>query len=98
MTQELSYKFLDPAENVGIPQPVPYAGLYSDAPYAQNKWGKDYRGERIPPDAVAYSQHFFELAKHHIPSVPRPGNNTLLNNPYRFTNNNNLNTLCYSTT
>jgi hypothetical protein len=92
----MTYKYLDPAENVGLPSPVPYAGLYSDAPYSQNKWSKDYRGPQIPPDAVAYSQQYFELARYHIPTASRPGNNTVLNNPYRFTYNNNYNTLCTS--
>lgn len=93
----MEYKFLDPNENVGLPKPLRYAGLYSEnAPaYKNSKWGsKDYRGEYIPPDAVAYSSQFFELARHHIPTGIRPGNNTLIFNPFKFRSDI-FNDMCY---
>ena len=73
----ISYSFIDPSENIGIPPPQRYAGLYSsDEPYTNTKWSKDYRGPRIEPDAVAYASKFSDGAKGHIPITIRPGNNT----------------------
>lgn len=81
----LDYSYILPEENVGIPPPMRYAGLYSsDLPYTNTQWAKEYRGERVDPDAVAYSEHYNELAKKHIPTSIRPGNNSILNNPYSF--------------
>lgn len=88
----MEYKFLDPSENAGLPRPLRYAGIYSEKAHGAN----DYRGQYIPPDAVAYSSQYFELARIHIPTGIRPGNNTLLFNPYRFNKNENFNDLCYS--
>lgn len=95
----MEYKYLDPSENVGLPKPLKYAGLYSEysdtVPYTQSKWSRDYRGAHIPPDAVAYSSQFFELAKGHIPTGIRPGNNTMVHNPYKFFDDK-LNVMCYA--
>jgi hypothetical protein len=92
----MEYKFLDPAENVGLPKPLKYAGLYSeDTPYYKTKWSKDYRGAYVPPDAVSYSSRYFELARNHIPTGIRPGNNTILNSPYKFYDDK-LNGMCFA--
>lgn len=92
----ISYSFLDPSENSGIPPPQKYAGLYSsDEPYTDTLWSKDYRGPRIEPDAVAYASKFDEVAKSHIPTSIRPGNNTIKNNPYSFSSKT-YNTMCYN--
>ena len=92
----MNYSFVDPNENVGLPKPMSYAGLYSsDVPYTNTLWAKEYRGAHIPPDAVAYASQYNELAKSHIVSSIRPGNNEIINNPYRF-NNDKLNSMCYS--
>jgi len=88
------YSYLDPSENVGIPAPVPHAGLYaSDASYKQTQWSKDYRGPRIEPDAVAYASQFY--APNHVPTGARPGNNTIINNPYKF-GDRKYNGMCYA--
>jgi hypothetical protein len=90
-----TYKLLDPAENVGIPQPQPYAGLYApNVPHIKTTWSKDYR-KYVPPDAVAYSSQYFELAKGHIPTSVRVGNNTIVNSPFKFKSDT-YNSLCYS--
>lgn len=78
------YKFLDADDQVTLPTPQANAGLYApDAPHVKTTWSKDYR-KYIPPDAVAYSSTYFELARGHINTANRPGNNTILNNPFRF--------------
>jgi hypothetical protein len=93
----MEYKYLDPAENVGLPRPLQYAGIYTEPPYKTNNRGtRDYRGEYLPPDAVAYASQYFELARLHIPTGIRPGNNTLIFNPYRFNNDPAFNDLCYA--
>jgi len=82
----ISYSFLDPSENVGIPVPAKHAGLYtSDQPYENTLWAKDYRGERVNPEATDYSKHYNELARTHIPTSVRPGNNLIDKNTYNFT-------------
>lgn len=92
----MMYSFLDPSENVGIPPPMKNAGLYAeDVKHTKTKWSKDYRGPRTEPDAVAFSQHFYEGAKNHIPTAVRPGNNTILNNPYTYVSTK-YNAMCYS--
>lgn len=92
----MEYKYLDPSENVGLPKPLKNAGLYSEnVPHTQRQWGKDYRGQYIPPDAVAYATQFFELAKNHIPTGIRPGNNTMIYNPYKFYDDK-FNGMCYA--
>lgn len=93
----MEYKYLDPAENVSLPKPQMYAGLYSpyaSLPHHQSRWSKNYRGEHIPPDAVAYASQYFELARSHIPTSIRPGNNTMVFNPYKHYKDD-LNMLCY---
>ena len=91
----LDYSFVIPEENVGIPPPMRYAGLYSsDVPYTNTLWAKEYRGERVEPDAVAYSKQYNELAKKHIPTSIRPGNNSIVNNPYGF-DNDKSNIMCF---
>ena len=94
----MEYKFLDPSENAALPRPLKYAGIYSEtAPKAISEWGaRDYRGQYIPPDAVAYSSQYFELARLHIPTSIRPGNNTLIFNPFRFNKDERFNDVCYS--
>lgn len=90
------YSFLDPSENVGLPKPMINNGIYaSDIPYIKKIWSKDYRGPKIEPDAVAFSHHFYEGAKNHIPTGIRPGNNTIINNPYQFISNK-YNYMCYT--
>lgn len=92
----MEYKVLDPNENVGLPKPLQYAGIYAEnTPYKKTNWSKDYRGMYIPPDAVAYATQYFELARHHVPTGIRPGNNTLIFNPYRYRDEN-FNDLCYN--
>jgi hypothetical protein len=92
----ISYSFIDPSENIGIPPPQRYAGLYSsDQPYTNTKWSKDYRGPRIEPDAVEYAKKFSDGAKGHIPTSIRPGNNTIKNNPYSFSSTS-YNSMCYA--
>ena len=92
----ISYSFIDPSENVGIPPPQKHAGLYSsDEPYKNTNWSKDYRGPRIEPDAVAYANTFGIGAKKHIPTSIRPGNNTIVNNPYSFKSTE-YNSMCYN--
>ena len=89
------YSFLEPSENVGIPEPQKNAGLYAgDTPYKKTQWSKDYRGPRIEPDAVAFSTQFYEGARNHIPTGIRPGNNTILKNPYNYVSTT-YNTMCY---
>lgn len=93
---EISYSFLDPSENVGIPQPMRHAGLYtSEQPYENTLWGKDYRGERVQPDAVEYAKHYNELARKHIPTSIRPGNNAVQPNAYSFIDSQH-NTVCFT--
>lgn len=90
-----SYSFLDPVENVGIPEPMKYAGLYtSDQPYVNTLWAKDYRGEHVKPDAMSYSMHYNELARKHVPTNIRPGNNTIDKNLYTFTDRKS-NSICF---
>jgi len=91
----LDYSYVLPGENVGIPPPMRYAGLYSsDLPYTNTQWAKEYRGERVDPDAVAYSKYYNELAQTHIPTSIRPGNNFIQNNPYGFEDEK-YNTMCF---
>jgi hypothetical protein len=90
----VTYKYLNPSENVGMPPPQKNAGLYADLPYTQTERSKTYAREHIQPDAVSYSKHYFELARHHIPTGIRPGNNTLQINPYTFSQKH-YNRLCY---
>ena len=91
----MNFSYLDPKEKVDIPPPMKYAGLYaSDQPYTKTLWSKDYRGERVDPDAVAYSKHYNELARSHIPTTIRPGNNTIQNNPYMFSSEK-YNKMCF---
>lgn len=88
------YSYIDPSENVGIPQSQPHAGLYApDAPHTQTQWSKDYRGPRLEPDSVAYAKQFYMPA--HIPTNIRPGNNTINNNPFKF-NDTKYNSMCYA--
>jgi hypothetical protein len=90
-----SYSFLDPNENVGVPPPMRHAGLYtSDESYHETVWSKDYRGPRIDPDAISYSQHYNELARGHIPTNVRPGNNSIEKNNYSF-NDDKYNKICF---
>lgn len=92
----ISFSFIDPSENFGIPPPQKYAGLYSsDEPYTKTNWSKDYRGPHVEPDAVAYANKFAIGAKSHIPTSVRPGNNTIKNNPYSFTSTE-YNSMCYN--
>jgi hypothetical protein len=86
----MEYKYLDPAENVNLPKHLINAGIYSE-----NSTPKNKRPEHIPPDAVAYATQYFELARHHVPTSIRPGNNTLVFDPYKFTNDE-YNSLCYT--
>lgn len=93
----ISYSFLNPSENVGIPTPQKNAGLYSgeNTPHRHSKWGAaDYSEPHLTPDAVEYSSRFYEGAKNHIPTTIRPGNNTMLKNPYSVYNEQ-YNSLCY---
>lgn len=93
----MEYKYLDPSENAGLPRPLQNAGIYSEAAHKTNERGsKDYRGQYVPPDAVAYASQYFELARHHIPTGVRPGNNSLLFNPFRFNKDDSFNDLCYA--
>lgn len=93
--KEISFSYIDPSENVGIPPPMKYAGLYSsDVPYTNTLWSKDYRGPRIDPDAVSYASQYDEVAKTQIPTTIRPGNNTMTKNPYMFSSTS-YNTMCY---
>jgi len=90
------FSYLDPSENIGIPPPMKNAGLYAgDVQYTKTKWSKDYRGPRVEPDAVAFSSQFYDGAKNHVPTGIRPGNNTIINNPYTFVNTK-YNAMCYS--
>jgi hypothetical protein len=92
----ISFSFIDNSENYGIPPPQKYAGLYSsDEPYKNTNWSKDYRGPRIEPDSVAYSQTFGQGSNGHIPITIRPGNNTIKNNPYSFSSTE-YNSMCYN--
>ena len=93
----MNYSFLDPTENVSIPPPMINAGLYApDIPYKPTKWSKDYRViQHLEPDAVSYASQFNPIAKNHIPTGVRPGNNTILNNPYNFFDKK-FNTMCYN--
>lgn len=91
------YKYIDPAENAGLPKPLRNAGIYAETGHTTTSRGtKDYRGQYIPPDAVAYASQYFELARHHIPTSVRPGNNTFIFNPFRFNKDENFNDLCYA--
>ena len=94
----MEYKYLDPGENAGLPRPLQYAGIYAETPHKTSTgWSsRDYRGQYVPPDAVAYASQYFELARHHIPTSIRPGNNTLIFNPFRFNKNDAFNDLCYN--
>lgn len=93
--KQFSYSFLDPSENVGIPHPMNHAGLYtSTQPYENTLWSKDYRGPRIEPDAIAYSSQYNDLAKTHIPTNVRPGNNSIDKNKYFFKNQQ-YNEICF---
>lgn len=85
----MEYKYLDPTENVNLPKHLRNAGIYAEHSHA--KHDRQY----IPPDAVAYSTQYFELARHHVPTGIRPGNNTLAFNPYKFTKDES-NALCYT--
>jgi hypothetical protein len=87
----MTYSYLDPLDNVGIPERVPYAGLY--AVFDPKKHVFSQEPKRIEPDAVAYSAEFY--AKNHIPTSIRQGNNTIKNNPYKFVNTQ-YNMMCYS--
>ncbi len=90
------YSYLDPSENVTIPEPQPHAGLYApNAPHKKTKWSKDYSKERIEPDSTAYAKHFYMQS--HIPTNIRPGNNTIKDNPFKF-NDLKYNTMCYVST
>ena len=90
----MNFSFLDSTENVSVPPPMQNAGLYSGIPYKKNKWAKDYSTPRLAPDAVEYSSQYFELAKGHIPTSSRPGNNSIPSNKFLITDTN-YNTLCY---
>ena len=93
----ITYSFLDPKENVGIPTPQKNAGLYGgeDTPHKHSKWGAaDYSEPHLQPDAVAYSERFYEGAKHHIPTSIRPGNNSMTTNPYSIYSDK-YNSMCY---
>ena len=91
----LDFSYVKPEENVGIPPPMKYAGLYSsDLPYTNTTWSKEYRGERVAPDAVAFSTQYDKLAQKHIPTSVRPGNNYIIDNPYEFTDDKS-NTMCF---
>ncbi len=93
----ISYSYLDPKQNVGIPMPQKNAGLYGGEQtlHRHSKWGAaDYSEERVEPDAVAYSAHFYEGAQNHIPTANRPGNNTILKNPFTI-HDEKFNSLCY---
>lgn len=93
--KDISYSFLNPMDNVGVPEPMKHAGLYtSDQPYENTLWGKDYRGDVIIPDAIEYSKHYNELAKTHIPTNIRPGNNTIDKNKYVFKDEK-INSICF---
>lgn len=90
-----SYSFLDPSENVGIPFPAKHAGLYtSDQPYENTLWAKDYRGERVDPEATEYAKHYNELAKSHIPTSIRPGNNSISTDIFSFVDQK-YNSICF---
>lgn len=91
----MDFSYLDPSENVGIPQPMKNAGLYAgDIPFKKTKYSRDYSTGRIEPDAVAFASQFDPLARSHIPTSIRPGNNSILNNPFTFMPN--MNTMCYN--
>lgn len=95
----ITYSFLDASENVGIPVPQKNAGLYSgeEVPHKHPRYGgNDYSEPRVQPDAIAYSQKFYEGAKNHIPTAVRLGNNTMINNPYNVYDDK-YNSLCYRT-
>jgi len=93
--KDFSYSFLDPKQNVGVPEPMRHAGLYtSSEPYENTLWGKDYRRPRIEPDAISYSTTYNELAKTHIPTSVRPGNNTIDQFKYSFESRNS-NSICF---
>ena len=90
----MNFSFLDPLENVSNPPHVENAGLYSGIPFKKTNWAKDYSKPKLTPDAVVYSSQFFELAKGHIPTSSRPGNNSIPHNKFLMTDLN-FNTLCY---
>lgn len=92
----ISYSYIDTSLNVSVPQPMRHAGLYSsDQPYEKTLWGKDYRGDPIPPDAVEYAKKYDKVAQNHIPTSIRPGNNTIDNNPYSFSSTK-YNGMCFA--
>lgn len=92
----ISYSYIDTTLDVAMPTPMKHAGLYSsDEPYENTLWGKDYRGDPIPPDAVEYAKKYDKVAQNHIPTSVRPGNNTVLNNPFTFSSKN-FNSLCFA--
>lgn len=92
----MNYSFLVPEENVSLPQPMVNNGLYGGSSANSSEWKKEYKvPERIAPDAIAYSSQFFELAKSHIPTGVRPGNNTIIDNKFVITDLK-YNTLCFA--
>ena len=90
----MNFSYLDQEDNVSIPPPMNNAGLYSGLPSTQTQWAKNYNVKRIEPDAVKYSSTYFELAKSHIPTNVRPGNNSIIDNKFVI-NYLKYNTLCY---
>lgn len=91
----INFSFLDPTENVGLPQPMENAGLYAnDLTKTKKNFSYDYDVKRIEPDAIKYSSTYFELAKSHIPTGVRPGNNSIIDNKFVI-NDTKYNSLCY---
>lgn len=92
----ISYSYIDTSLDTGMPAPMKHAGLYSsDEPYENTLWSKDYRGDPTPPDAVEYAKKYDMISQNHIPTSVRPGNNTILNNPFTFSNTQ-YNSLCFA--
>ena len=74
----LGFSYIDPTDPVGVPPMLPNGGLYTgQEPPKGAGWG----AVPITPDAIPYSEHVYEAARHHIPGYTRPGNNTI-NSPY----------------
>jgi len=93
----MHFSYIDPKEYIGLPEPMINWGIYSkNIPYKKTKWSNDYATEPIKPDASEYAKHYFELARYQINSATRPGNNSILNNPYNFISNK-YNFMCYNT-
>lgn len=92
----MTFSYIDARDNVSLPEPMKNAGLYSgDIPSKKTRWAKDYTQEHAPPDAVKYSAHFFELARSHIPTNVRPGNNAIIDDAF-VVNDDKYNTLCFN--